>query len=190
MRARAGSSLHLRSAQHTIAAIALAALAVVVALRGIGSPDPDATLPGLLVAALCALGAWSCFNQAESYELGAEAERSVGKILERNVPDGFKLTHSVPKRGGGDLDHVLRSRRLTIVVETKRSRVDRGAIAQAHRHRDHAERRWHRPAIAVVCLARGDVAPYRSGEVWVLSQQYLPGWLRDVSGGQRRRWVR
>lgn len=155
----------------------LGALAVVFSFRGLGSPDPGATLPGLLVGALCALGAKRCLDQAERYELGAGAERSVGKVLERSIPDGFKLTHSVPKRGGGDLDHVLRSRRLTIVIETKRSRVDRAAIAQAHRHRDHAERRWHRPAVAVVCLALGDVAPYRSGDVWVLSLQHLPQWL-------------
>lgn len=178
MRARPGSSLHLRSAQHVIAAVALGVLAVVFALRGLGSPDPDATLPGLLVAALCALGALRCLDQAERYELGAEAERSVGMVLERNVPDGFKLTHSVPKRGGGDLDHVLRSRRLTIVVETKRSRVDRSAMAQALRHRDHAARRWNRPALVVVCVARGNVPPQRYDGVWVLSPHYLPRWLR------------
>lgn len=166
MRARAGSSLHLRSAQHTIAAIALAALALVVALRGLHSPDPrrhPARPPGR--GALCSRR-MELLQPGRELRFGAEAERSVGKVLERNVPEGFKLTHCVPKRGGGDLDHVLRSRRLTIVARrsalastaTRSTRQPppgprRGSLAPARDRRDLRRSRQRPPALRRRCLA-------------------------------------
>lgn len=187
MGARAGTALERRRAGAWLTAGGFGLAATAAFALALSPSEHLDRFDGIayLLVLFFGVRAWWRLRSSDRYRLGAEAERQVGRLLERGRPPGYKLRHGVRKRGGGDLDHVLISRSQVIVVETKRSRLDDKAIAQALRHRSHAERRWRRPATVCVCVARGDVRPRQVGEVWVLSAQDLTRWLSAASMTRR-----
>jgi hypothetical protein len=71
----------------------------------------------------------SAANRAARHRIGADSERLVHDTLERLRPHGYTITHGARWRGGGDLDHLVRT-------------PDRLGRASRRRHARSTRRTW------------------------------------------------
>jgi Nuclease-related domain len=125
--------------------------------------------------------------------VGAQSERQVRSALERLEAEGWRLRHSMPWHGRGDIDHVAIAPRgvgFAFAIETKTNTYRREhithAAATAHWLATRRGRWCPRGALAVLCLARARGVQRVDDDVLVVSIDRLPAALRAKAGSQTR----
>jgi hypothetical protein len=156
-----------RATANAAAAIAAAALALIA----IGA---DATaLAGLLALATAArvLDARRWVRLAARSRVGAQSEAQVRRELSGLEAEGWRLRHSLPWGGRGDIDSVaIAPTGVAYAIEVKARTFDarhvdhaRQTAAWLHRHR----RSWcRRGALPVLCVARARGVQHSRTECW------------------------
>jgi hypothetical protein len=96
---------------------------------------------------------------AERSRVGARSEDDVRRALAPLVADGWRLRHSLPWRGRGDIDSLaIAPTGVAFVVETKTRTYDARHLARVREQAawlSRRRRRWcRRGAVPVVCLVR------------------------------------
>ena len=123
--------------------------------------------------------------------VGARSEDEVQRALAPLEVEGWRLRHSLPWRGCGDIDSLaIAPTGIAFVVETKsKTHEDRHIV----RVREQAEwlsrrrRRWcKRGALPVVCLARQRRVEHVEAGVLVVSIDRLTSALRTTAGVRDR----
>jgi hypothetical protein len=145
----------------------------------------------LLTAVGLALYARHWLSLAGRSRVGARSEDEVQRVLAPLHAEGWRLRHSLPWQGQGDIDSVaIAPTGVAVAIETKTRTYDgrqlarvRAQAAWLSRHR----RRWARNgALAVVCLVRARGVERVEHDVLVVSIDRLTHVLR-VAAGMRAR---
>lgn len=173
-----------RAASTTMASAAAMMLALAVASAGAVS----AAGVLLLLALVLGLYARHWLSLARRSGVGARSEDDVRCALAPLEAEGWRLRHSLPWRGRGDIDSLAIAPTGTgFVVETKTRAYDDRHLARV---RDQAawlsrrRRRWcRRGAVPVVCLVRPRGIERVEREVLVVSIDRLIPVLRSGAAG-------
>jgi len=150
------------------------------------------TLGGLLLAA-GALGirARRWLALAGRSRVGARSEDEVRRVLARLEAEGWRLRHSLPWRGRGDIDSIaIAPSGVAFAIETKTRTFDARHVAGAremalwlHRRR----RGWcRRGAFPVLCVVRARGLEHVEGGVLIVSLDRLVPALRVAAGLSKR----
>jgi Nuclease-related domain len=123
--------------------------------------------------------------------VGARSEDEVQQALARLEAEGWRLRHSLPRRGRGDIDSVaIAPTGVAFVIDTKTRTYDGRHLA---RGREQAARPWRRRrrwckhgALPVVCLARRSGVEHVEAGVLVVSIDRLAAALRTSAGLRHR----
>jgi len=123
--------------------------------------------------------------------VGARSEDEVQRALARLEAEGWRLRHSLPWRGRGDIDSVaIAPTGVAFVVETKtRTHEDRhvARVREQAAWLSRRRRRWcKRGALPVVCLARRRGVELVEDGVLVVSIDRLASALRTSAGVRAR----
>jgi len=176
-----------RAAASGAAAIAAGALAATAAGAG---ATPLAGLLALLMAALV-VDARRWVRLATRSGVGAQSEAEVRRALGRLEAEGWRLRHSLPCGGRGDIDSVaIAPNGLTFAIEAKTRTFDARHLAHArqtaawlYRHR----RRWcRRGALPLLCVVRARGLEGVEDGVLVVSLDRLVPALRAGAGTSPR----
>jgi Nuclease-related domain len=176
-----------RAAASGAAAIAAAALALIAIAAD------AAALAGLLalVIAGLVLDARRWVRLAARSRVGARSEAQVRRALGGLEAEGWRLRHSLPCSGRGDIDSVaIAPTGVAFAIETKSHTFDARHLARArqtaawlYRHR----RRWcRRGALPVLCVVRARGLEGIQDGVLVVSLDRLPPALRAGAGTSPR----
>ena len=162
---------------------------VVVGLLGLAVAIAGAAaLGGLLVLTAVGLGFYArhWFSLARRSRVGARSEDEVQRALAPLEEEGWRLRHSLPWRGRGDIDSVaIAPTGVAIAIETKTrtyhvrhlARVREQAAWLARRRR-----RWaRRGALGVMCLVRARGVERVEHDVLVVSIDRLTRVLRAAA---------
>ena len=128
---------------------------------------------------------------ARSSESGRGALRgAVQRALAPLQAEGWRLRHSLPWQGRGDLDSVAVSPTgIAVVIETKTRSYDHRHLARVREQvawLSRRRRRWTRNgALAAMCLARARGVERAEDDVLVVSIERLTDILRVVAGTGR-----
>ena len=163
---------------------------VVVGLLGLAVAIAGAAaLGGLLVLAAVGLGFYArhWLSLARRSGVGARSEDAVQRALEPLQVEGWRLRHSLPWQGGGDIDSVaIAPTGIAMAIETKTRTYDGCHLARV---RDQAawlswrRRRWARNgALGVMCLVRARGVECVEHDVLVVSIDRLTRVLRVAAG--------
>ncbi len=123
--------------------------------------------------------------------VGAESEAQVRRALSRLEAEGWRLRHSLPYRGRGDIDSVaIAPTGIAFVIETKTRTFDARHLHHARetavwlrRHR----RRWCRKGtLPVLCVVRARGVEHVEDGVLVLSLDRLAPALKAGAGTSPR----
>ncbi len=162
----------------TVAAI----VALVVAGAGATSLAP------LLLLTAVGLGLYArhWLVLAGRSRVGARSEDEVQRALAPLRADGWRLRHSLPWRGRGDIDSVaIAPTGVAVAIETKTRSYDASHLARVYEQAAwlRRRRRWCRHgAVAVLCLVRArGVQRYEHG-VLVVSIDRLTAALQSAAG--------
>ena len=146
----------------------------------------------LLVLALgFGVSARHWLSLAERSRVGARSEDEVRRALEPLEAEGWRLRHSMPWRGRGDIDSLaIAPTGLGFAIETKtRAYVDRH-LSRVHEQAEwlsRRRRRWcRRGAVPVVCLVRARGVQRLEQNVVVVSIDQLIPVLRSAVRGLGR----
>jgi Nuclease-related domain len=106
--------------------------------------------------------------------------------LRRFQKEGWRLRHSLPWRGRGDIDSLaIAPTRIGFAIETKTRRYEPAHVARVREQAAwlaRRRRRWCRQgAVAVVCLARARSVRYWEQDVLVVSADWLVSTLRELA---------
>ena len=143
------------------AAMASTACAAVAMLGLLAAGAGAVILAGLLLLAAGALAIrvrrWLAL--AGRSRVGAHSEDEVQRALARLEADGWRLRHSLPWRGRGDIDSVaIAPTGVAFAIETKTKTLEDRHVARVLEQAEwlsRRRRRWcKRGALPVVCLAR------------------------------------
>ena len=165
-----------------------------VAMLGLFAAGAGAvTLGGLLLLAAGALGLrarrWLAF--AGRSRVGARSEDEVRRVLARLEADGWWPRHSLPWRGGGDIDSVaIAPTGVAFAIETKTRTFDARHLARVremalwlYRRR----RRWcRRGALPVLSVVRARGFERVEGGVLIVALDRLVPALRVAAGLSKR----
>lgn len=95
-------------------------------------------------------------DRAARNRIGADSEQLVRGTLNRLRPHGYTITHGVPWRAGGDIDHLVRTPDgLGLCIETKTRTFDHTHLERLRRQADSAARgrQFPRGVLPVLCVA-------------------------------------
>jgi len=174
-----------RAAEAATASAAAALLALLTA--GAGAPTTATVL--LLSAAGLALYARHWLSLAKRSRVGARSENEVRRRLTELEGEGWRLRHSLPWRGRGDIDSLaIAPTRIAFAIETKTRSFDDRHLARVREQTawlSRRRRRWcRRGAVPVVCLVRArGVERVERGVLVVSIDRLIPvlrssvGWL-------------
>jgi hypothetical protein len=148
------------------------------------APHAIAVLFGLL-ALVCAARAARWARLARRSGVGAGSERRVRGALCQLERDGWRIRHSLPAPGGGDIDHLaMAPGGLTVLVETK-------TRTYTHQHVERTRalanwlvgrrRTWATRVVPVICLAAAHGVERFEGGVLVVSLERLVPLLRELA---------
>lgn len=177
----------LRRLKRAAAAAAVAVVAVGLALRVASAGSVPLTLP--LVIPGAGLGAYTRHSTrlAGRSAVGARSEADVQRALGVLEWEGWKLRHSLPWHGRGDIDHLaIAPTGVAFAIETKTRTYEPGHVALVRnqaawlgRHR----RRWcPGGAVPTLCIARALGVEQMRDEVLVVSADRLVATLRTRAG--------
>lgn len=165
-------------------------VATVLAVLGLGAARIGAgLLAAVLLVGAVGLGVYArhWFSLANRSRVGARSEDAVQRALAPLQAEGWRLRHSLPWRGPGDIDSVaIAPTGVAIAIETKTRSYDGRHLARVRdqarwlsRHR----RRWaQNGALAVMCLVRARTIERVEHDVLVVSIDRLPHVLRLAAG--------
>jgi hypothetical protein len=163
---------------------------VIAALSGLVSASAGAAaLAGLLLLAAVGLGLYArnWLSLAGRSRVGAQSEDEVQRALAPLQAEGWRLRHSLPWQGGGDIDSVaIAPSGVAVAIETKTMTYDlrhltrvREQVAWLSRRR----RRWARNgALGVMCLVRARGVERVEHDVLIVSIDRLTHVLRVAAG--------
>jgi hypothetical protein len=171
-----------------------AAGAAAVAMLGLCLASMGATsIAGLLLLLAIGLGLYArhWLVLAGRSRVGARSEDEVQRALARLETEGWRLRHSLPWRGRGDIDSVaIAPTGVAFAIETKTRTFDARHVAGVremalwlHRRR----RRWcRRGAFPVLCVVRARGLERIDGGVLIVSIDRLASALRTAAGMSQR----
>jgi hypothetical protein len=169
---------------------ALGSAVAAAALGLVGASAGDAPLRGLLLLTAVGLGLYArhWLSLARRSRVGARSEDEVQSVLAPLQAEGWRLRHSLPWQGRGDIDSVaIAPTGIGIVIETKTKTYDRGHLARVRKQAlwlTRRRRRWCRAgALGVLCLARVHGVNRVEHDVLVVSLDQLPQALRSAAAG-------
>jgi hypothetical protein len=170
----------LVSAAASAAAVGLAVLAARAAAPAVAGALLLVTM-GLLIDAR----RW--LRLAGRSRVGARSEDDVQHALARLQAEGWRLRHSLPWRGRGDIDSVaIAPTGLAFAIETKTKTLEDRHVAGVRERAawlSRRRRRWcRRGALPVVCLARCRGVEHVEAGVLVVSIERLASVLRTSAG--------
>ena len=130
------------------------------------------------------------FSLADRSRVGARAEDAVQHALAPLQAEGWRLRHSLPWQGRGDIDSVAVSPTgIAVVIETKTRSYDQRHVARVREQvawLSRRRRRWTRNgALAVMCLVRARGVERAEDDVLVVSIERLTYILRVAAGAGR-----
>jgi Nuclease-related domain len=176
-----------RAAASGAAAPAAGALAIHSARAG--TPAFAGALVLVMIGLLIDTRRW--LRLARRSRVGALAEHEVRRALTPLEAEGWRLHHSLPYRGRGDIDSVaIAPTGIAFAIETKTRTFDahhlasvREMAAWLYRRR----RRWcGRGALPVLCVVRTRDLERVQDEVLIVSVDRLVRSLRAAAGASRR----
>jgi Nuclease-related domain len=167
-----------------------AAGSVATGLLGLLILSAGAALIGsLLLAAAVGLGLYArhWLELAGRSRVGARSEDEVQCALAPLKAEGWRLRHSLPWHGRGDIDSVaIAPTGVGIVIETKTRTYEGRHLARAHEQAvwlTRSRRRWCRGGtLAVLCLVRARGVQRSEHGVLVVSIDHLTPMLRMAAG--------
>jgi hypothetical protein len=167
-----------------------AAGAGAVAMLGLWLASMGATsIAGLLLLLAIGLGlhARHWLVLAGRSRVGARSEDEVQRALAQLETEGWRLRHSLPWRGRGDIDSVaIAPTGVAFAIETKTQTLEDRHVARVLEQAEwltRRRRRWcRRGALPVVCLARRRGVEHVEAGVLVVSIDRLTSALRTFAG--------
>jgi hypothetical protein len=173
----------LRAGRAAAGSVAAALLALVVGGAG------AAPLAGLLLVTAVGLGLYAChwLSLARRSRVGARSEDEVQRALAHLQAEGWRLRHSLPWQGRGDIDSVaIAATGLAVAIETKTRTYDVRHLARVHGQAvwlSRRRRRWCRHGVlAVLCLVRVRGVQRVEDDVLVVSIDRLMPAVRSAAG--------
>jgi Nuclease-related domain len=176
-----------RATASSAAGVATGALAVIAATAGALS------VAGILAVAMVGLmlDARRWVRLAGRSRVGARSEDEVRRALTALEVEGWRLRHSLPYRGGGDIDSIaIAPTGIAFAIEIKTRTFDARHLAGV---RETAAwmyrrgRRWcRRGALPVVCVVRARGLERVEDEVLIVSLDRLVVALRTAAGTSQR----
>jgi Nuclease-related domain len=150
---------------------------VIAALFGLLTASAGAAaLAGLLLLAAIGLGLYARYllSLASRSRVGAHSEDEVHRALAPLHAEGWRLRHSLPWRGRGDIDSLaVAPTGVGFVVETKTRRCDENHLARVRQQTVWLARRrrpWcRRGAVGVLCVVRASGVERVERDVIVVS---------------------
>jgi hypothetical protein len=160
------------------------------ALLGLWAASVSAALVAvclLVVAAALGLRARHWLSLARRSRVGARSEDAVQRALAPLGAEGWRLRHSLPWQGGGDIDSVAVSPTgIAVAIETKTRTYDGRHLARVRKQVAWLSRRrrgWARNgALGVMCLVRARGVDRIEHDVLVVSIDRLTHVLRVAAG--------
>ena len=163
---------------------------VIAALFGLVIASAEAAaLAGLLLLAAVGLGLYArhWLSLAGRSRVGARSEDEVQRVLAPLEAEGWRLRHSLPWQGRGDIDSVaIAPTGVAVAIETKTRTYDERHLVRV---RDQAawlwrrRRRWsRRGTLAVLCLVRMRGVERLEHDVVVVSIDRLIHLVRVAAG--------
>ena len=173
----------------TAAAASTAAAVLGLALAGAGAATAAAV--SLLAAVALGLYARRWLALAGRSRVGARSEDEVRRTLAALQREGWRLRHSLPWQGRGDIDSLaIAPTGVGFAIETKTRAYDDGHLARVCDQAawlSRRRRRWcRRGAVPVVCLVRARGVQRLERNVLVVSIDRLIPVLRSAAGGVGR----
>jgi hypothetical protein len=169
-----------------LGSVAAGLLGLAVAIAG------AAALGGLLLPMAVGLGlhARHWLSLAGRSRVGARSEDHVQRVLAPIEDEGWRLRHSLPWHGGGDIDSVaIAPTGVAVAIETKTRTYDERHLAQVREQAawpSRRRRRWARNgALGIMCLVRARAVERVEQDVLVVSIDRLTHVPR-VAGGRGR----
>ena len=168
-----------------------AAGAAAVAMLSLWLASMGATsIAGLLLLLAIGLGlhARHWLVLAGRSRVGARSEDEVQRALARLEADGWRLRHSLPWRGRGDIDSVaIAPTGVAFAIETKTRTFDAASrlagVREMARWLHRRRRRWcRRGAFPVLCVVRARGLEHVDGGVLIVSLDRLVPALRVAAG--------
>jgi Nuclease-related domain len=166
---------------------------VVAGLLGLVGASAGAPLAGLLLPTAVGLGLYArhWLSLALRSRVGARSEDEVQRALAHLQAEGWRLRHSLPWQGPGDIDSVaIAPIGVAVAIETKTRTYDVHHLARVHEQAawlSRRRRRWcRRGAVPVVCLVRARSVQRLEQNVLVVSIDRLIPVLRSAVRGLGR----
>jgi Holliday junction resolvase-like predicted endonuclease len=149
-------------------------------------------LGGLLLLTAVGLGLYArhWLSLARRSRVGARSEDEVQRALAYLQAEGWRLRHSLPWQGRGDIDSVaITPTGVAVAIETKTRTYDARHLDRVHEQAawlSRRRRRWSRHgALAVLCLVRVRGVERVENDVLVVSIDRLTPALRSAAGALR-----
>jgi hypothetical protein len=162
-------------------------VAALLALFFAGAGAPP--LAGLLLVTAFGLGLHTrhWLSLAGRSRVGARSEDDVERALAPLEAEGWRLRHSLPWQGGGDIDSVaIAPTGIAVAIETKTRTYDDRHLARVHEQAvwlSWRRRRWARDgALGLMCLVRARGVERVEHDVLVVSIDRLTHVLRVAAG--------
>jgi Nuclease-related domain len=172
-----------RAGRAAAGSVAVAVLALVVGAAGV------APLAGLLLLIAFGLGLYArhWLSLAGRSRVGARSEDDVQRALAPLGAEGWRLRHSLPWQGRGDIDSVAISPTgIAVAIETKTRTYDGRHLARVREQAawlSRRRRRWARNgALGVMCLVRARGVERVEDDILVVSIDRLTHVLRVAAG--------
>jgi hypothetical protein len=180
-----------RRVSHAAKAAMASAAAALLGLVTAGAGAATAAAVLLLSAAGLALYARHWLSLARHSGVGARSENEVRRRLTELEGEGWRLRHSLPWRGRGDIDSLaIAPNGVAFATETKTRMYDDRHVARVREQASwlrRRRRRWcRRGVIPVVCLVRAHGVERVEQGVLVVSIDRLIPVLRTELGGLGR----
>jgi hypothetical protein len=169
----------------TIGATGMAACTLAVVAARFGATAIAAVLTIIAVTLLIDARRW--WRLAGRSRVGADSEDQVRRALAALCEEGWRLRHSLPYRGTGDIDSVaIAPTGIAFAIEVKTRSFERGHLVAVramavwlYRRR----RRWcRRGALPVLCVVRARAVERIDDGVLIVSVERLVGALRTAAG--------
>ena len=175
-------------------AVAAASGSATAALLGLATASAGAmSLAAWSLALALGLGLYArrSFSLAGRSRVGARSEDQVQRALAVLEAEGWRLRHSLPWLGPGDIDSVaIAPTGMAVVIETKTSTYEERHLVRVGQQATwllRRRRRWCRNgAVAVLCLARARGVHRVDRDVLVVSVDQLIPHLRRAGPRVRR----